>query len=429
MRRPALPLLALLAALALLTLACGGPAPAPDGPVSATPPAAGHTVVVLSLDGFRHDYPARAATPAFDRMAAEGASAGRLIPPWPSQTFPGHATLATGVLAGRHGIVNNAFVDREKGLFRYGNGAVWYRAMPLWIHATRSGLRSHVFHWVGSEGAWQGTEPAFWRPYDKTVVDETKVEAIVGWLKQPPAERPRLVMSYLRGCDKAGHVHGPDSPEVTACVAEKDAAIGRVIDGLTALRAAEPGWKTTLFVVADHGMMATRGALNVGPALAAAGVEAQVASSGPVSQVYFAPEADAAAREKARDALAALPHAAVYGADELPAAWGYRDPTRTGDLVVVAEPGWRFDDKLESAQVDLSAEGLGHHGHDPLLPEMGAVFRAWGDGVAAGATVETLRAVDLVPTVCRVLGIAPPVHADGRPLDGRAVEALLAPAR
>ncbi len=413
--RPTAPL-ALLGVFAALLVACGGPAPMPE-PVAEAP--AGRTVIVLSLDGFRHDYPARAETPALDRLAAEGASAGRLIPPWPSQTFPGHATLATGVVAQRHGIINNRFIDRQKGGFAYENGAHWYDAMPVWAHATRQGIRTHVYHWVGSEGPWQGTETAFWRAFDPGTTDATKVEAIIGWLKGPPAERPGLVMSYLGGCDKAGHEHGPDSAEVTACVVEKDALIGRLLAAIDT--AAAGGWAVNLIVVADHGMLPTVGGLNAVPALKAAGVEARTATSGVVVNVYL----DGADPEQARAALEAMPHSALYTPETLSAEWRYRHPTRTGDFVLVADRGWRFSEKQAEVSRDLSAESLGHHGHDPQMPEMGAVFRAWGPGVARGAKVDALRAVDVVPLVCHLLGIAPPPHADGQPLDGRLVRALV----
>lgn len=409
---------AVLGMLALLVTGCG-PASVSTGARGAQ--VTGRTVIVLSLDGFRHDYPSRVPSPGFDRMAAEGASAGRLIPPWPSQTFPGHASLATGVVAERHGIVNNRFVDRERGPFAYGNGAGWYDAMPVWIHATRQGIRSHVFHWVGSEGAWHGTEPAFWRAFDKSITDATKVEAIIGWLGLPPEQRPGLVMSYLGGCDMAGHERGPASAEVSACVAEADALIAKLLAAIEARQA--PGWPVNLVVVADHGMMATAGGLNVVPALAAAGVAARTATSGVVVNVYL----DGADPAQARAALEAVPHSALYTPETLPAGWHYRHATRTGDFVLVAEPGWRFSEKQAEVSLDLTAEGLGHHGHDPQMPEMGAVFRAWGPGVRAGAQVPTLRAVDVVPLVCHLLGIPPPPHADGRPLDGALVEALVEP--
>ena len=83
------------------------------------------TVVVLSWDGVRHDYPDRTTLPNLARIARDGARAERLVPPFPSSTFPSHVTLATGARVDRHGIVANAFRDRTRGPFVYLNDASW----------------------------------------------------------------------------------------------------------------------------------------------------------------------------------------------------------------------------------------------------------------------------------------------------------------
>lgn len=366
------------------------------GGCGAAPPPAprARRVVVISLDGFRHDYPDRVATPTFERLAREGARADRLIPPDPSLTFPGHASLATGVRPPRHGILANRFHDRVRGNYAYEDDPGWYEVPPLWIHTTRQGLRTHVYHWVGSGGAWQGTAPAVWYPFDK-IPDDRKIDQILQWLNAPEPERPRLVMSYLAGCDHVGHEHGPDSPEVTACIAETDARLGRLLAGLAAL--AEP---VTLLVVSDHGMTTTTGEVDPRPAFTALSPPPQVVIQGPTAHVYLAPGQDAdAAAEQAR----ALPHTRVSrptGAE--------RHPARTGDLVLHADFGVIYR-VPKPGQSTLP----GHHGGDPLHPDMGAVFFAWGAGVEAGATPEQPRAIDLVPTVCALLGIAPPEGVEG----------------
>jgi len=43
--------------------------------------------VILSLDGFRWDYPDKTSTPTLNRIAAEGVKAKSLIPSFPSKTF------------------------------------------------------------------------------------------------------------------------------------------------------------------------------------------------------------------------------------------------------------------------------------------------------------------------------------------------------
>lgn len=358
--------------------------------------AAEQRVVIVSLDGFRHDYAGRAETPTFDRFEREGARAGRLIPPDPSQTFPGHATLATGVSPERHGILNNRFFDREKGAYDYADAGHWYEADPLWIHAERHGLRAHVFHWVGSAGPREGVEASEWRPFEK-VPDDERLAGVLDWLRAPPAERPRLLMSYWAGCDKEGHHDGPDAASVTACVVETDARLARLVDAL----AAHPD-DITLFVVSDHGMTATRGEINPVVALAASG--ARVVPSGPIAHVYAD---DGAQLEAARAAATQVPHLRVVEPED-------RHPARTGDLVLRAEFGYRFNRKLESREGPSTLPG--HHGHDPQHPDMGAILYVWGRGARPGARVDTANALDLVPTVCALLGIPPPRNVEGRVL-------------
>ncbi|MCA1747944.1 MAG: alkaline phosphatase family protein, partial [Bacteroidales bacterium] len=57
-------------------------------------------VVLVSFDGFRWDYPDLYNTPNLDKLAARGVKADRMIPSFPTKTFPNHYTLATGLHPG-----------------------------------------------------------------------------------------------------------------------------------------------------------------------------------------------------------------------------------------------------------------------------------------------------------------------------------------
>src|SRR6185436_3615733 len=63
------------------------------------------TVLLISFDGFRWDYPTKAPTPNLRRLMARGVHARNLIPSFPSKTFPNHYAIATGLYPGHHGIV------------------------------------------------------------------------------------------------------------------------------------------------------------------------------------------------------------------------------------------------------------------------------------------------------------------------------------
>ena len=62
--------------------------------------------------------------------------------------------MATGTYADVHGIVDNRFYDREKGVYSYSSDADWLQAEPLWIAAERQGVKAATYFWVGSESPW-----------------------------------------------------------------------------------------------------------------------------------------------------------------------------------------------------------------------------------------------------------------------------------
>ena len=136
-----------------LLLACLAAAPGR----AETPP----TVILISLDGTRPADLEGADLPTFAALRRRGAWASRMLPVFPSNTFPNHVTLVTGVSPDVHGIVNNAFVDPERGEFDKDADPTWLLAEPLWSIAAQHGVVSASYHWVGSEGPWtQRPRPA-----------------------------------------------------------------------------------------------------------------------------------------------------------------------------------------------------------------------------------------------------------------------------
>lgn len=376
-------------------------------------------VILLSWDGVRHDYPDRAAFPGLARLEREGVRAERLVSVFPSSTFPAHVSLATGTYPDRHGIVDNVFFDRARDAsFDFEAEADWIEAEPLWAAAERQGVAAATFFWVGSETPWRGVAARDRRaPFDADVGEAEKVRQIVEWIDRPEAERPGLVMSWWHGADLAGHRRGPDHPAVAEALAEQDAQLQSLLAALDA-RGLWP--ETTLLLVSDHGMTAVRESLDVEGALEAAGVDARVMLGSSVAHVFLA---DPAARAKARAALAALDGVEVHDGEALPEARRLRFPARTGDLVLFTAPPrtFRRASFVQSIWIGLGAlfgGEMGLHGYDPELPDMGGVFYALGRGVPAGATLGAVRAIDVAPTVARLLAIDPPRDAEGAALPG-----------
>ena len=379
--------------------------------------AAEPTVILISFDGTR---PAAVqGLPAFRRIATDGAWAERLIPAFPSNTFPNHVTFVTGVSPDRHGIVNNSFDDPLRGRYEYAADPTWIEVEPLWSLAARAGVVSAAYYWVGSEGAWRsGLAPRHWKAFDTATGETAKVEQILAWLDLPDArERPRLITSWFHGADGASHRFGPDSEIVAGVLAKQDLALGALLDGLE-----ERGLSgsTTVLVVSDHGMTETQHTADLAEALTDAGLGATVSGGGGFAEVKLRGDADRGSRIARVVEIARGLGLEAWPNGQGPPEYAITNP-RFGDVVVVAKLGTAIAEQSGIGWL-LGIVGLerfamrGIHGHRPELPEMGALFGAIGRGVAAGARPGTVRAVDVAPTVLALLGLPIPEWMEGRPV-------------
>lgn len=388
-----------IALIALLVVASGAPSAEPPRPP---------TVVLISLDGTRPSDVTAEVMPRLSGLAERGAVAKRMLGVVPTNTFPSHATLVTGVSPERHGLVNNVFEDPERGRFAKQDIATWLDVEPLWSLLERAGVRTASFYWVGSEGAWPGGRaPSEWKRFSARTGERKKVDRILEWLDRPPAEQPRFVTSWFHGADHAAHHEGPGTPAVDRALAEQDVEIGRLIDGV--VRRGRAG-DTTLLFVSDHGMTEALRRVDLAAALEAEdGIRARVYGIGGFATVVLR-DADRGDREKIRRIVA---RAGALGLeamarDEAPADWGAGHP-RFGDVVVRAPLGTA----IVYAGLDLA----GFHGYDPAADDMAALFMAFGRGVRPGTRLGVVRAIDVAPTVLALLGQPIPDRMEGRVID------------
>jgi predicted AlkP superfamily pyrophosphatase or phosphodiesterase len=377
-------------------------------------------VIVLSWDGLRHDYPDLGDFAGLRRLEQEGVRARGLRAGWPSNTFPGHVSLATGTYADRHGIVDNRFYDRQRGVFSYSSDADWLEAEPLWITAERQGVRAATYFWVGSESDWHGQQQSYRiAPFDGGRLESLKVEQILAWLGLSEPARPQLIMSYWAGVDSIGHDYGPGSQRLVGQLMDQDYQLARLLRGIDELDL----WaQTTLILVSDHGMTVTDPGIDLAGSLHRADIPAKV-FGGAIAHVFLddPQQAEAAAAVIETVIAAECQGANLYPGAALPDQMRLRHPSRSGDLVVVAPPPCNFNRRQGFggfAQSFLAGLGweYGSHGYDPKLPDMAGVFMAMGRGVDASQPLGEVRQIDLAATVSRLLGIDPPLQSEGEPI-------------
>jgi alkaline phosphatase D len=375
-------------------------------------------VIMVSFDGFRHDYVERYNLPNFKKLISKGSAAEALIPSFPSKTFPNHYTLVTGLYPGNHGLVDNEFYDPEQEkLYVTKNRLMvedtsFYGGTPLWQLTRQHGMKSASFYWVGSEAKIQGSFPDYYRLYDVNVKNEERVEQTINWLKLPEADRPHFISLYFSLVDHEAHATGSTSPETQKVLHTADSLLGMLM-----AKVEETKLPVNIVVVSDHGLYEMKREEKVfryvDQLINTKDTTVVFASGG--SQVHFY-------TNRVDSLYAVLKKQAkgfkVYKQSEFPEHWHYKN-TRSGDILIVAEPGTYF----LKTPVDLKGwEGTGNfgeHGYDPALTkDVNGIFYAIGPNVKQGIKLKPFENIHVYPFVAKILGLKiPKIDGDVKVLE------------
>lgn len=365
------------------------------------------TVILVGLDGFRYDYLDRFSPPNLTRLAREGVYAPEgIVSVFPSKTFPNFYSIATGLYPAHHGVVANTMYDGALGAgFRINDrdaveNPAWWGGEPIWITAEKQGVTAANFFWVGSESPHDGLQSTFWKRYDVSIPGEARVDTVLAWLDLPEAERPRMVTLYFSETDHTGHRDGPESAEVEASVAQVDAWIGRLLEGLKARGTYED---VDLVVLADHGMA------QLSPERIVVLEDYMDPSLGRITEyspnLLWDPGAEHVAEIEA--ALDRMPHVTRLDHATLDSVYRYAGHPRIPPIVALADEGWTIMSTRERAERFGPGTDGGMHGYDPFLPSQRSVFIARGPSFKSGATIPSFTNVDVYPLLARILGLEP----------------------
>jgi predicted AlkP superfamily pyrophosphatase or phosphodiesterase len=444
-RRALLASLLLLTALAPLAFAAG---------------AARH-VVLISIDGLRPEFYLDDAhtAPALRALVKTGSHARTVTPVFPSVTYPGHATIVTGVRPARHGIpFNRIWSPPTTG--RWYEEATDLRAPPLWDVARAAGLTTAAVSWPVTLGAkidWLIPERDYYaRSEPLEMLRQATTPGLIERLGLTPSAemfknvaqwdqflasaaagiirgmRPNLLLLHLVQIDYFQHRGGLDGSDVKPALARVDAHVAAVT---SALREAGIAAQTTVIVTGDHGFQDVRQWVQVNEILARAGLggcpwsapdwraTAHVFGGSAAVFVSAAAGADGAAsgagdaaggagaaaraeevlRREARDRFTIVTRRELDALGALPAA----------AFALEAAPGWAIAGECGKGVETPGRSGT--HGFLPSRPSMNTGFIASGAGVRAGVVLERIGLVDVAPTAARLLGLTM-TNVEGRVL-------------
>jgi len=375
----------------------------------ASPTLIADTLVLVSIDGCRWDYPDIHPAPNLSAMAASGVRATKMEVVYPSKTFPAHLSLVTGLRPTQHGIIDNNFCDPTRGqCYSLGDGSkdsTWFHGVPLWNLVELHGGLAASYFWPEANARIGGMTPTYYFNYSQQSPYSARVDQVLDWLRLPEPSRPQLVTLYFSSVDTAGHEYGPENPETADAFTEIDRLVGRLWSGIQAL----PDRNINLIVTADHGMASIDGAHAILVSELPLAPGFKLINSG--TRVMYYREDPAADLEsfanELRDAAAGRYQLLD---DHYLSERGFVDHPGIPDLIIETHPPASFSNR----PVALAQRG-GNHGYDPKLTDMDACFIAQGPAFKSGVVVPRAHQLDVYPVATRVLGLSPvsPIESDG----------------
>lgn len=359
-------------------------------------------VVILSMDAFRWDLASRAHTPTLDSLRRVGSYA-EIFPVYPSNTFPSHYAMATGLHPDHHGVVNNGFYDKEadrqmsvfskKDTERPG----FWGGEPIWNTAERQGRVANIFMWVGSEQPIGGRQATKWTTYSSKPSYYERADWVIEAMTRPEKEIPNLVMWYFEEPDATMHRYGPTSPEAVAKAEHIDSALCYFF---REIRRSPVFDRINFIVTADHGMadISNERYLNLYGMLDSTQVVRAVASN-PFGIEVREEYADEALRIMNRTG-----RMRAWRREKMPAKYHYgTHPTRLTNLIAIPETGWTIDYN----PTDREVRNKGTHGFDNYDRDMHMVFYGTGPAFREGFEQKSFQNHNMYQILCHLLGVEP----------------------
>lgn len=406
-------------------------------------------LVLISIDGLRADfyldetYPA----PALRALVRAGSHARAVTPVFPSATYPGHATVATGVLPARHGILFNTIWSPAGAPSRWYENAADLHATPLWDAARAAGLTTAAVSWPSTLGAridWLVPERDYYlRPEPVELLRQATTPGLFERLGAVPRPgmfknivewdaflattaaaivrrmRPNLLMLHLVQLDYDQHRGGTSAPGLRPALGRVDAHVAAVV---AAVREAGIAEQTAVIVAGDHGFQDARVTVQLNEILARAGLggcpgahadwraTAHVTGGSAAIFVRDASDAETVARAAATLRGESRGRYTIVSRRELDLLGAMTGASFAVEAATGFAVGGVCGEGLETAA------RAGVHGFLPSRPSMSTGFIAAGAGVRAGVVLDRIDLVDVAPTAARLLGANLPA-VDGRVLE------------
>ncbi|KAG7213592.1 hypothetical protein KM043_002846 [Ampulex compressa] len=374
-------------------------------------------LLVVSYDAFRYDYFERNSTPYMNWLKKEGTHVDYMMNIFVTKTFPNHHTMATGLYAETHGVVDSEIYDQKTGevikyserLFHYDNNV-----LPIWTVNEKSAAERHsgTMMWPGSIFKYQGISPTYAQAYNITVPWEDRIDTLISWFTHP-TNPINFGILYIEEPDYHGHGIGINGPEFNKILMK--------LDNITRYLHQEierHGLKDLNVIhLSDHGMasVTTERIINLTKYINS--TDYTFVGTSPGLHIYPNSGKEDVIYQKLKAAAEEMKTFKVYKKNEIPQKYHYSKSNRVGPIFVIAEIGYAFQNLLDS--IDYYKEKFnitvtnktefGLHGYDNEAEEMHPFFFARGPAFLPNCKLEPFNNTDLFPLFCKILNVDCPV--------------------
>lgn len=366
-------------------------------------------VVILSMDAFRHDLSDLYNTPTLDSIANVGVFS-KVMPCFPSNTFPNHYSMATGLHPDHHGIVNNSFYDKKlQRSYSISNDEArvnpdFYKGEPIWNTVERQGQIAHVYTWVGVEAPYEDVFPTKYLIYDSRRTRKELTDHVLKALCNNNVDAiPNLTMWYFDEPDAIEHTFSPTSEQTREVVEDIDETLAYF---MREVRKSPVYDKINFIFTADHGMMELDPEKYYNIYDLIPGKARYYYNSNPLT--IEPADRDIQAVYEVLKAHEEEGHYRVWLREDMPEEYHYGTYTdRIQPIVLLADPGWKVvyhkDDDWGRPREKAST-----HGFDPFHPDMHMAFYACGPAFKKGYVHDvTFQNLNDHLIIAHILGIEP----------------------
>lgn len=354
-------------------------------------------VLLISFDSFGWKYLDLVETPVLDTFKQEGVHADYMLNVIPTETFPNHVSLATGLYPESHGIVSNKMYDPVFNDFfnmTVTDPKWWWGGgvEPLWYTNEKQGGISGIVYWPGYN--IDNYTPMYWNKNTKSSYKH-KVDLAISWLKSD--KPPNFLMLYFGMLDHAGHKHGFASPQTLQEVKNIDNITGYLIQQLKQNNLID---KWNIILTADHGMTNTskNRVMNITDYVNKS--ECIISGDNGIHFVWPNKGMKNTVYEKLK--AHHHRHMQVWLKENFPEKYHYRNNRRIPPILLTIDKGWTLIHNVDEYN---SLETRGSHGYLNTVQSMWPIFYARGPAFKKGYHSKTFNSVDLYPLMCKLLNI------------------------